>query len=214
MVYSGRRRSLIFVSPISEVLDQKAIRDQEDRELVKKSIADPEMFARIIERYEKPIIRYISRISFFSSEECEEIAQEVFVRVWKNLRGYDENISFSSWIYHIARNETINTFHKEKSRGREHRAEWNDEELSNLPGNLDSSREMDQKISAKNVGEVLKMIPQKYRDILVLRYLEELEYLEIADVLHIPPGTVATLLHRAKKAFSNAGKRANIFDIS
>ncbi|MCD4694214.1 sigma-70 family RNA polymerase sigma factor, partial [bacterium] len=60
------------------------------------------------------LLGYIMKISSFSIDEAEDVLQEVFIKVYKNLYGFDENLSFSAWIYRITRNETITHFRKNK----------------------------------------------------------------------------------------------------
>jgi RNA polymerase sigma-70 factor (ECF subfamily) len=177
-----------------------------DEEVIYASTEDIQAFEEIIRRYEKPLLRYIMRISSFSEEESEEILQEVFIKAWKNLNDFDRSQKFSSWIYRITHNETISTFRKEKSRGYEQKVDWDEEIMSNIPDKINIIKDVDQKITAENIQRALSMMDEKYRSILVLRFLEEKSYEEISDILRIPPGTAATLLSRAKKELSRIYK--------
>ena len=201
-----------FCVPISEVLDQKAIRDQEDRELVKKSIADPEMFARIIERYEKPIIRYISRISFFSSEECEEIAQkflygygkifEDMTRISVSQAGFTTLPEMRRLIHFIRKNHVEENI---VQNGMMRNFQIFPETSIALEKWIRRSVRKCRRSSEDDSSKIPRYsCPPVFGRAGVSRNCRRASY---------SPGTVATLLHRAK-AFSDAGKRANIFDIS
>jgi len=181
---------------------QKSFSHFSDEELARLSRENIDAFAEIVDRFETPLLRYILRISQFSQEEAREMLQEVFVKAWENLRGFDDSQKFSSWIYRIAHNQTISEYRKQKSRGAEKRIQWDDELLRNLPDAIDLPRNMNRKLDAKSIHSVLLLLPEKYKTALVLRFLEEKSYDEISDILHIPLGTAATLVNRAKKLFA------------
>ena len=86
-----------------------------------------------------------------------------------------------------------------------------DEELFlNLPSLLNIEKEADQKFNKENIRKILQLMPEKYREVLILRFLEEKDYREISDILKKPSGTVATLINRAKKSFYEIAKEENI----
>ncbi len=175
--------------------------DSTDEELAKLAQGDVLAFRELIERYEAKLKRYILRISSFSPEESEEILQEVFINIWKNLRSFNVGLSFSSWAYRIARNHTISSHRKHVSRGRDQTFMIDADLMRTLRDDLDVEQEVEDVLIKEDIAKKLKQIQKKYRDVLILKYLEEKSYDEIGDILKKPPGTVATLLHRAKKAF-------------
>jgi len=181
-----------------------------DEELVKKSLQDIDYFACIYERYEQKLIRYILRISSFDFAEAEEILQEAFVKVWQNLNEFDETLKFSSWIYRIIHNVTITEWKKSQSKGKDKTQEYDEELFQNLPAKLDLEKEVNQKFVENNIRKILQLIPEKYREILILKFLEEKDYKEISDILKKPSGTVATLINRAKESFRQTAKQENI----
>jgi RNA polymerase sigma-70 factor (ECF subfamily) len=170
-----------------------------DEELAQFSAGNIEAFEELISRYEKKLSRYISRIANFSEEENEEILQEIFIKVWKNINSFSVDLKFSSWIYRIAHNETISIFRKAKSRGISEQVELTDELF--IPDKIDFVKEFDEKISSQNIQNVLLEMDTKSREILVLKFLEEQNYEEISDILKLPLGTIATRINRAKKNF-------------
>lgn len=177
----------------------KKISEYSDEELVILAVQDEAAFAEIVNRYEGRLRRYIMRISSFPEEEVEEILQDVFLLVWKNIRGFDARIKFSSWIYRIAHNQTISLFRKFTVRGRMQETELTPELF--LPTADDFSSNIDAKINAGLIQTALLEMPKKYKEVLILRFFEDLSYDEIADVLRCPVGTVSTLVSRARKKF-------------
>lgn len=180
-----------------------------DEELIKKSIKNIDYFAVLVERYENKLIAYILRISIFSREEAEEILQEVFIKCWRNLNDFDPKLKFSSWIYRITYNETISTFRKSKARG-EHKQVPLDDQALVVFDDTNISADLDATISKNQIQKILQMLATKYRDILVLKFLEDKSYEEISDILQMPMGTVATNINRAKKKFQAAATEAGL----
>ena len=172
---------------------------EKDIDLVKLALTDQDNFVYIIEKYEKPLFRYVRRFSSFPSEDIEDLLQEVFIKVYKNLNGFDKSLKFSSWIYRITHNEVISHYRKIKVRPKTFEGELNDEILDNIKSDFSLEDILEKKLTKELVKELLAQMDVKYREVLVLRYLEEKDYSEISDILKKPKGTVATLLNRAKK---------------
>ena len=184
--------------------------EKDDRELVQKSLQDIKYFTCLYERYEKKLLRYILRISAFSLAEAEEVLQEVFIKAWSNLNGFDQSLQFSSWIYRIAHNTTVSEWKKSKSFGKDRKQDMDEDLFHNFPSSLNLEEEADKHIQVKNSRKVLELLSEKYSGILVLKFLEEKDYNEISDILKIPIGTVGTRINRAKKAFIETAKKNNI----
>ena len=176
-------------------------KDISDEELVAKSLKNIDYFGCIYDRYEKKLIYYILRISSFSFAEAEEVLQEAFIKAWQSLNEFDKNLKFSSWIYRIVHNVTITEWKKSRSKGKDKKQELNEELFQNLPSSLNLAKEVNLKFDDVSIREILDAMPEKYSEILVLKFLEEKDYKEISDILKKPSGTVATLINRAKKSF-------------
>jgi len=173
-----------------------------DAELVKLALSKPDNFLYIMKRYEKPLFYYIRRISSFDPEDCEDILQDVFIKVYRNLNGFDTKLKFSSWIYRITHNEVISKFRKSKARPQTVTSEVSEEILDFIKADINFEKEIDNKKLREMINAVLLEMDIKYRDVMVLRYFEEKNYKEISDILRKPEGTVGTLLNRAKKQFN------------
>lgn len=173
-----------------------------DIQLIEKSLeGDMEAFAVLVETYEGRLLRYIMRISSHDMDDAEEVLQEVFINCWKNLHGYDSKMAFSTWVYRIAHNTAISAYRKQQTRGEDVAVRF-DPELYDIPSEeLSIGDQRDQALSAQTIAQVLAQLKPIHKEILVLRYFEELSYEEISDVLKKSGGTVATLLSRAKKEF-------------
>ncbi|MBT5017025.1 sigma-70 family RNA polymerase sigma factor [Candidatus Peregrinibacteria bacterium] len=175
-----------------------------DTELVALALQNPDYFTPLVERYEPKLFRYIRRFAGLSKECAEDVLQEAFLKIYRNLNDFDGDLKFSSWVYRIAHNETVSYLRKNKKKETV-TIENNDPDMINLLDVLESDANVVNDAKKMEIREkvrqVLGELPQKYREVLVLRFLEELDYAEISDVLRKPMGTVATLLNRAKTKF-------------
>ncbi|HNW23526.1 MAG TPA: RNA polymerase sigma factor [Candidatus Dojkabacteria bacterium] len=179
-------------------LDEKKIQILSDKEIVNMTIKDFNSYRYIIDRYEKRLLRYIQRILYISKEDAEDILQEVFIKAYKNINGYDSKYSFSSWIYRIAHNEAISFLRKQK---RSIESSNDMDIFDTLPSDESIEDNFLVELRKKEVRKILKMLEPKYREPLILRYFEDMEYNEISDILHISIGNVSSLINRGKKKF-------------
>ncbi len=180
-----------------------------DEQLVQLSLKDQDCFYYLMKRYEIKILRYIKRLTTVSHEEAEDIIQEVFIKVYRNLNGFNRKLKFSSWIYRIAHNEIVNQYRKTKLRLSMIPLSIDDEAnlIDSIHDTIESNGAYENLENAEKVREALAKLPDKYREILVLRYLEDKSYDEISDILRKPTGTVATQINRAKASFKKIVRR-------
>ncbi len=149
-------------------------------------------FDQLIERYKNKVFRLC--FSMLRDEtQAEDMAQEIFLRIWKALPGYAGQASLSTWIYAISRNRCLTDLRKQIA----HPTCSLDDPL--LQSGLeefaaDSSASVD-----AGAEPVLSQLSEKYRQVITLFYLEQRSYEEVASMLALPLGTVKTFLHRAKK---------------
>lgn len=171
-----------------------------DEELVKLTIQNQENFLYLINRYQNKLIRYIRRISGLGLEDGEDLLQEVFIKIYQNINSFDKDLKFSSWAYRIAHNEVIDNYRKKQARPQEMTYD-SEQILNNIAAEFNLDKDVDHKYLQANINQVLNNLDIKYKEVLVLKFLEEKEYKEISDILKKPMGTVATLISRAKQQF-------------
>ncbi|NCN25236.1 hypothetical protein COT94_04065 [Candidatus Falkowbacteria bacterium CG10_big_fil_rev_8_21_14_0_10_37_14] len=170
-----------------------------DAELVELVLDNSDYFICLMERYEAKLRRYILRLGRFSAEDGDDLLQEVFIKAYKNLRGFNIEMSFSAWIYRIAHNHVISQFRHNSARPLTVELDTNDNSL--LATGLQLDGRIDQVLLAESIKRALEKLRPAYREILTLKFLEDRSYDELADILQKPPGTIATLIHKAKKEF-------------
>lgn len=166
-----------------------------DEEIVELVLAgNDELFAEIIRRYQRQLISYTRRLTF-NTQAAEDVTQNAFIKTYQNLRSFDSNKKFSSWIYRIAHNEAVNYIRKHRREITTSDEAWFDTKASTQESIEET---LDKKINNKVLYSALKQLPLKYREPIVLHMLENKSYEEISDILHIPTATVGTRIRRAK----------------
>lgn len=188
----------------------KAVNEKTDEELVLLALKDQDYFLLLVRRYEEKLTRYISRISNLDKDEIEDVLQDIFIKVYKNLNAFDTSLKFSSWIYRISHNEVISNYRKFKNKAKVISFDTDGEFIKNIADELDIEKEFNLEDLKKNISLILNKMDLRYREVLILRFMEGNNYNEISDILKKPEGTVATLLNRAKKQFSQIIEDQNI----
>lgn len=170
--------------------------DESDQELVQAVFTDRQVFGQLICRYENKLRRYLSRFLCQNRELTDDVLQDVFIKAYLNLNDYDQSRPFAPWLYRIAHNEAISHLRKMTSGVQTVSGEDAQAFIAQIadPENPDSLLWKGQ--SSQHIRKCLDALETKYRDVLVLRYMEEQSYEGIAEILQLPPGTVATLLRR------------------
>lgn len=203
-VQSYLNGQLIFMSS-NQVYPEKT-----DEELVSLTLHDKENYQYLIQRYEGKLFRYIVRISGVRSEDAEDILQDVFIKAYEKLNDFKTYLKFSSWIYRIAHNETVSFLRKSNTRPKLIDNEENPLIMNFLRAESHIEQDIDRKNLIENIAEIINNLDEKYRDVLVLKYLEGKDYHEISDILKKPMGTVAILLKRAKEKINKEILKNNI----
>ena len=169
-----------------------------DAELVAQALIDKNAYAIIIDRYQEKLARYVRRLGCTQYDDVQDIVQTVFIKTYYNLNEYDAKFPLSSWIYRITHNETISFFRKNKKKP----VSFDDIDESAIEAFSDTEDQaeiFDTNASADRIREAMRTLDMKYREVLVLRYIEGKTYEEISDILQKPVGTISVLINRAKK---------------
>jgi len=169
-----------------------------DNELVILALENPDHFSCLTRRYESKLLHYIMRISRLGRDEAGDILQDVFVKTYYNLNGFDVSLKFSSWIYRIAHNQTVSEIRKKVARPS---VSFEKEDIDRFEDAFDLVESFDQGIDKELINQALSSLDQHYREVLILRFLDEKDYVEIADILKKPVSTVGNLILRGKKLF-------------
>lgn len=163
---------------------------------------DQRAFAELVDLYKDKIFHLAYRM-LSNRHESEDVVQDTFLRVYKNLDRYDENQKFSTWIYRIATNLCVDRLRKRKPTYSLD-AEMNDKEgidgYAMIPSD-DRTPETEFMLTETQVmiRQAIESLPAKYKTVMILRYLQELSLQEISDVLGMPITTIKTRVHRGRE---------------
>jgi RNA polymerase sigma-70 factor (ECF subfamily) len=134
---------------------------------------------------------------------AEDSVQDIFVRVWRALPGYRGQSSISTWVYAIARNTCFTASRRNRKSSALSLDDFNVRLAAERTKESVSPPELD-------LPGLIAQLPEKYRQVILLFYMEEKTYDEVARLLDLPMGTVKTYLHRARKALAAAITEANM----
>lgn len=151
---------------------------------------DSNAFAEVIRRYQEKLLRYAHYL-VADEAAAADVVQESFITVFIHLQSFNESKKFSSWIYRIVHNKSLNVIKKNK------KFVTLDFAL-NQDDDVDLEDAVIQKELIENAHVCLEKMPIEYRVPLTLFFLEEKSYNEISDILRIPVNTVGTRIRRAK----------------
>ncbi|MBO0994170.1 RNA polymerase sigma factor SigW [Bacillus sp. SD088] len=164
---------------------------------------DREAFGEIVELFKDKVFQLCYRM-LGNRHEAEDIAQEAFVRAYVNIHSFDQKRKFSTWLYRIATNLCIDRIRKKKP------DYFLDAEVAGTEGLTMYSqiaaegKSPDSEVETLELQELVQReimeLPDKYRVVVILRYIDELSLNEISEVLEMPLGTVKTRIHRAREA--------------
>jgi RNA polymerase sigma-70 factor (ECF subfamily) len=157
-------------------------------------------FGVLMSRYQPKLLRY-GRKFLSENAPIEDVVQEVFIKTYQNIQSFDVTRSFSPWIYRIAHNMFVNTLRHNS------RMPFITVDLDMFSAHsayeIDPAADEEREHARVLVDRGLKALSPIYREVIILYNLEHLSYQEIADVLHVPIGTVGIRLRRAREALKN-----------
>ena len=162
---------------------------------------DINAFKLLVDRYQRPIIRFIKNI-INDIHICEDIAQDVFFTAYKMLSCFDPHRSgFSTWLFTIAKNKSLNALKKKRPLSVSHLPEKTD--LRNPSDNLNKSELFDE------LDRILQTLTINQKTAFVLAEFEKLSYDEIAQIEGVRIGTIKSRINRAKEKIKSALKNLN-----
>lgn len=166
-------------------------RVQDEVSLLRASLqGDTAAWGEVISRYKDAVFGLC--LGFMRNRaDAEDLSHDAFIRAYLNLRRYDLERRFSTWLFTIAANLCRNQL-------RYRRNHPSTEEPLQMRGGRDPAKLLEAEERQDRVRKALDKLPYSYRAPLVLRFYNELPYQEISDILAIPEGTVKTRIHRGK----------------
>jgi RNA polymerase sigma-70 factor, ECF subfamily len=163
-----------------------------------------EAFAILLPRYRDKVFR-LTFSMLRDRAMAEDTTQDVFMRIWRALPGFAGQSQLSTWIYAIAKNGSLSELRKRRPTVS---LDQNDDDDSYNPAVAALAAPEADDSATVSVGQLLDQLPERYRQAVVLFYMEDKSYEQTAASLGLPLGTVKALLHRARKRLIELTKEA------
>jgi RNA polymerase sigma-70 factor (ECF subfamily) len=185
----------------------------EDRILIERCLkGDEKAFETLLDKYRGSVFSICLRM-VRNRTTAEDIAQEVFVKVFSALRRYDPAYPFPGWLSRITSNLCIDYLRREKERtvSLDQPSGADDDLFIQLASkSAGPDREAESREMMAILEEALALMPEHYRIVVVLRHQEQLSYEEISEALGIPLGTVKARIHRARNMIVEHFKKKGV----
>lgn len=181
---------------------------EEDRGLVTQALGgDQRAFERLVAKYQDPLRRHVGKM-VRDAQQVDDLVQEAFIKAFGSITSYNPDYAFSTWLYRITTNHTIDYIRKKKlpTFSIDKPVQTRDGQLQmELP---DTTYRPDRDIvtGQRNaiLAEAIDALPEKYHKVIVMRHQQELSYDEIATELDLPLGTVKAHIFRARALLNKA----------
>lgn len=168
---------------------------------------DSEAFRELVEMFQDRVMRVMATVLKCDRAMAEDFSQEVFLRVYRGLSGFDGRVRFASWLHTISMNVAISEYRRRRAQKRDKQTvsldapvSGSDDLFISPEGNeRDPSDHASRAEFLQRVRRCVQELPDDYREVVVLRDMESLSYDEIATALDLAPGTVRSRLHRARQ---------------
>jgi RNA polymerase sigma-70 factor (ECF subfamily) len=177
--------------PLAELTDEELVGRCQDN--------DHRAFTAIVDRYKHKVHWLVRRM--VGNPDDEDLTQEIFVRAYQAMPGFQGRSSFRTWLYRIAHNLCFTELRRRSRRGEHVSLEEEGEEkihwmLSRPVDDLE--REIERRDISRSVRTLVEKLPVPYRTALTLFYLQQVRYEEIGEIMGVPLGTVKTYIHRGR----------------
>jgi RNA polymerase sigma factor (sigma-70 family) len=167
-----------------------------------KENGDEKAYAELMQRYKKPVYHMILKM-VRNVDDAEDLTIEAFAKAFRNLKKFNPEFTFSTWLFRIATNNCIDFIRKKKldtmSISNSFKDEGESADMDIKDFNLDPQEEAIKSQKVEIIQTIVTKLPAKYQTLVKLRYFEELSYEEIAEEIEAPLGTVKAQLHRARE---------------
>ena len=175
---------------------------QEERALVQRAQkGDERAFEQLVRQHQQRVFGLVARI-LHRQDDVEDIAQQVFLKVYLSLSRFDQRAAFSTWLYKIAVNECWDHLRKKKVRPLLYESDLSEEQVSRLDGIATLGRSADgvddQTETRDTLERVLEILPEQDRELLLLKEVEGFSVQELAEILGLNVNTVKVRLFRAR----------------
>ena len=174
---------------------------QDDHWVVLAVKGNEKAYSELTQKYQKPLYFHVRKM-IRNPDFAEDLVQDIFLKAFKSLKNYKNDYAFSTWLYRIATNHTIDYLRKKKLETLSIHADDSDDTHATIQlADEDSFTDepMIRRERKNKVHEAIDQLPEKYREVILKRHIEEKSYQEIAEEMDIPLGTVKAHIFRARE---------------
>lgn len=178
--------------------DQNKNMQVEDSEILKKFAQEKtrtEAFSLLVKKYQEKIYWHIRRM-VIDHDDADDLVQDVFIKIWRNLSNFRSDAQLYTWIYRIASNECITFLNRKKLKNN---ISIEDSDGKNLLESLADSPYFDGNKAQMKLHKALLSLPEKQRLIFNMKYFDDLKYEEISEILGTSVGALKASFHIAVK---------------
>jgi len=181
----------------------KELNNGSEEALIKQALeGDQKAYQLLFEANKQAIYHIIVKI-VRNTEEAQDLVQETFIKAFSSLTSYNPTYRFTTWLYKIAANSSIDYIRKRRIQtySLDQPIETKDGQVSIEVPDMSYHPERDLSAKRQNISitEAIESLPEKYRDVIIKRHQEDKSYEEIAALLHVPVGTVKARIFRARE---------------
>lgn len=178
------------------------VKDSDAALVARARQGDQAAFEQLVRKHQRYAFNVAYRV-LQDAPEAEDVTQEAFVRAWRGLPGFREQAQFTTWLYRIVHNLCLNRLPRLRREllQVEPLEDMLDDTAPSPPDLLEAQEQM------AFLHAELEQMPEKYRLVLSLRYLQHLSYEEIAAALNVPMGTIKTHIHRARRLLADRARQ-------
>lgn len=176
--------------------------DSRTDEMIIKAVVngEVELFSLLIERYQDRVYSTTYRM-LGNREDALDISQEVFLKVYKKLSSFNYNSAFSTWLFKITANKCRDLLRHRKTKINKNKVSLEQSQENGFQFEDDDNPEKSylEKEAEKNIIQLINNLKTEFKEVIVLRDIEDFSYREISEILSIQPGTVKSRISRARK---------------
>ncbi len=154
-----------------------------------------EAFSALVSKYQEKIYWHVRRM-VVDHDDADDLVQEIFIKVWKNLGTFRADAQLYTWLYRIATNECITFLNRKKA---QQQVSLDDDTSSYLAETLADTPYFDGNTAQRKLQEALLTLPQKQRQVFNMKYFDDLKYEEISEILGTSVGALKASYHLAVK---------------
>jgi len=182
---------------------------EDNKLVVKAKKGDQSAYTKMVEKYQRALYFHIKKM-IRDESIIEDLVQECFSKAFENLNKYNDDYAFSTWLYRIATNHTIDYLRKKKlktvSIDKPYKTREGEMEMTLPDKDMQTDRKIIQDQRKAFIKNAISDLPDKYQRVIELRHMESYSYKEIADLLDMPLGTVKAHIFRARELLYKALK--------